>query len=346
MGKTARNVNIATRSHGFSASAGLGLRAMMLVLVFGLAGLVLAGCDPQNQTPAGVSMETRVDRKPWGSGQRAGEVLLTRHYRIYTTVRDDRLLNILPGFMEAAYDTYTEVTGLSPDGTVGPMPMYMMGTRGDWESLNATQFGRDSGPSVVIENGGYTYKGVTVCYDIGGMATLSVASHEGLHQFLHHRLKDRIPLWAEEGLATTCEGFITEDGFVRFMPDKNVLRIIDLHNALAGGEWIGLEELLTTNTPEQAAKGPGRSLGFYGQLYALCYFLRTHEQYKPRWEAMIRDASEGRYHEVLSPFEQRLAKSRRRSQVGLPIFRHYITEDLEGFEAEYREFAEKLARRK
>jgi len=303
---------------------------------------MFAGCAPEAPEPAGppfVSLSAPYHSRAWSTPYGRGQELLTRHYRIYTTVRDAELLAILPGFMEAAHRNYLHICRQPNGDGAEVMPMYLLATRTEWEALTVKRFGR-RGPAGVIEDGGYTYKGVTVCWEIGRTATLSVASHEGMHQYLYHTLRDRLPLWAEEGLATTAEGFVLDRGRIRFTPDHNLMRLSDLRTAILSGHWRKLSALLTTNTLAVARGGSvEKTVGYYGQLYALMRFLRENERYAPKWQAMFDDARTGRLRERLSPPQQARHRLRYDPDIAMRLFRQYVTEDLEGFEREFYAYA-------
>lgn len=304
------------------------------------------GCEPKTtETPPAEtytrSLSVPFQSRQWDTPFGQGQIITTRHYFIHTSVRDSTLLAILPGFMEAAYRNYSDI--LRWEVTLdGHLPMYMLASRGEWEAMTIHRFG-DSGPARMIENGGYTYKGVTVCWAIRGTGSLSVASHEGMHQLLHYTLKNRLPLWAEEGLATTSEGFVLDRGTVRFTPDQNLMRLSDLRNAIINDTWLDVPTLLTTNTISIAREGKqAKTVGYYGQLYALMCFLRHDETYSPRWRTMLQAARDGTFDDVLTPGQMKLPGAYYTRFLGRKLFEHYITDDLEVFEAEFLRYARRL----
>lgn len=310
--------------------------------------LAVLGCEPKTSAtqPAPTfsrSLSTPFHSVAWKTPFGQGQKMTTQHYHIYTTTRDSSLLATLPGFMEAAYQNYLDIVQENISSEK-PLPMYMLASRTEWEAMTINRFGQ-AGPARVIENGGYTFQGVTVCWAIGRTSTLSVASHEGMHQFLYHALKNRLPLWAEEGLATTAEGFVLDRGTVRFTPDQNLMRLSDLRTTILRGTWLDLPTLLTTNTADVARKGEqSRTVGYYGQLYALCSFLRHSEIYGPKWHAMLQAAREGTFHDVLSGGEMQIQGTFYYRLVGRKLFKHYITDDLDAFEAEFLRYARKLVK--
>ena len=309
------------------------------LFLFAILGVVLGGCgETPEATEINITRSTRVPVQTlvWGNESMGGKQLVSKHYRIYTTV-NGAMLKTLPGFLEAAYDNYLTITQLPDASHAEKMPVYMMATRNQWAALSDSKFGMRNSPAVIIDTGGYSYRGTNVCWNIGGTATYSVASHEGMHQFLYHRLKSKLPLWAEEGLATTAEDFVMGRGTVTFTPDKNLTRMGNLQKAIINGLWIPLDELLTTNTRKVAVGGgQDQVLGYYGQLYALTNFLRQSKTYGPGWYRMFQDAQLGKM--------KRVRRNPRTKRAGRypGVFAHYITDDFDAFEKEYLRYARKM----
>lgn len=312
-----------------------------------------AGC----QTPAPVStapstpLSTRFQTRAWDSGGNTpGKELVSDHYRIYTTAASQEILSWMPGFMEAAFDNYASIMQLPPQAGGQPMPVYMMGTRQEWAALTRSIVGSQWGLYSAIQAGGYCYKGVCVFWDMGGMGTMSVASHEGMHQLLHNRMKDPLPMWMEEGLTTMAEGYQVDGASVQFTPQRNPARFTDLRNALVNDWWIPLDKLLPMDGGDATQLGtPERAVGYYGQIWALGQFLRSDPAYGPKRLKMLADAQAGRFHEAmkLSPqqFENLRQQGRRYNQAAsTPLFKYYLDEDLAGFDRKYKAFARKLAK--
>ena len=89
---------------------------------------------------------------------------------------------------------FWELTGLEESYDYSEMlPMYILATREQWKSLSKHRFGDQADIVSNITAGGYSIKGVSAFWDIGFVPTLSVAGHEGLHQFFYFRLQHRIP---------------------------------------------------------------------------------------------------------------------------------------------------------
>jgi hypothetical protein len=306
-----------------------------------LLGAVMIGCDGK-QPDRGASLVTRTETRVWDTPHGPGQEIVTDHYRIFTNATSARLVRTLPGFMEAAYDHYQKLTGLI--GRAEGLNMYMLASRADWVSLTRGRMGPAAEPLLSLEAGGYTIGGVTVCWDIGGLATWSVAAHEGMHQFLHMHLRNRLPAWADEGLATNSEGFVLQGDTVRFDATRNVARITDLRQAIIGDQWRPLEELLGTRSARAIAGQRKSALGYYGQLWALVHFLGGHEIHAAALRRLLADAQAGRFAQVVPASHLRLGGEAYDRVVGVTLFRHYITTDLEAFEREYRAHARALAK--
>jgi len=311
-------------------------------LIIALLAVCLAGCDGPGP-PAGVAMVTDARRDTWQSG----EVIRTPHYRIFSTVTEPILKQNLPGFMEAAYDNYLSLTGLSANDPDDPLDMYVLGTRSEWASLTEHRLQEHSKLYLQLEAGGYCLNGVCVLWDIGPMSTMSVASHEGLHQFFWHNLAHRIPMWAEEGLCATAEGLDIYENTVRFTPEKNVQRYTDLRKAIINGYWVKLEKLLPMDAGDAISGKPHRATGYYGQVWSLVLYIRSRPDYRNGFYRMLQDAREGRLHEAAGLTGQDMVQMHHNGRdynkrVSERLFRHYITDDLAGFKQGWLRFAQEL----
>jgi len=339
-----------TRMKLFSMNISLTLnRNLIIPAVLAVA----AGCaGPGQADQVATPLRIQFRSSSWDAGEGIGRELTSTHYRIYTTATRPEIVDYLPGFMEAAHRNYLAITGLEANPPGEPMSVYMMGTRQEWAGLTRSIVGGQWEIYASISAGGFCYKGVCVFWDIGGLASLSVASHEGLHQFLSHRVKENLPLWMEEGLATLAEGYDVDGATVRFTPERNISRFTDLRKALVNDWWIPLEKLLQMDGGDAVQLGaPERAVGYYGQLWALAQFLRTDPQFAPGRRRLIADAEAGRLAESLSRTDGSLARQlggtrSYNRQVALPLFKRYISDDLKGFETRYKAFAMKLARLK
>ena len=289
-----------------------------------------------------------VEKEPWDADGARGLAIYSERHRIFTTSSNRLLVEYLPGFMAAAHDNYLVLTGLSDRPLPKRMPIYLMGTREQWASLTRSIFGTRARMPLSIEAGGYCHKGVCVFWDIGGLGTLSVSAHEGLHQFLHHRMKNQLPMWLEEGLCASAEGYEIFEDTVRFTPTDNASRLSNLRKAIVQDYWIPADKLLPMDAGDVIGGFTEKAVGYYGQLWALVGFLRSRDDYRAGLARLIADAEAGRLHVAMKLPADALPKLRRRGRaynrtVSQPLFRYYITDDLATFEREYRAFAMKFA---
>jgi hypothetical protein len=307
--------------------------------------LTLVGCR-QASLDTGKDLRIAVQELPW---EGTGKQIVTAHYQIFTTSTNRQLMSAVPGFMEAAYENYLRLTGL-PDAPIPAMPIYLMAGRNQWATLTKSVVGSQAPIYMSIQAGGYCYNKVCVFWDIGGLGTLSVASHEGLHQFLAYRMKNQLPMWLEEGLCTQAEGYQLFNNRVTFTPVDNVLRHGDLRGAIMGDRWITLPKLLSMDAGDAVTGKAEFAVGYYGQLWSLVMFIRSDKTYRQGFTRLLADAQAGELnHAVDAPAEamanlQRLGRLYNRV-LSEGLFRHYICDDLDRFEREYRAFSERLIQR-
>jgi len=263
------------------------MRNFFQIFILGVLAVVLCGCgggkiadasgrfsliDYLKNVPAVVSV------KDWDSPYGKGLVVETAHYRLFTTLADPLMLGQAPGFLESAYGAYQSQMP-DPVETAEPFITYLFAERGQWE-----RFTRDFTPGnaevyLKIQKGAYALKGVCVAYNIGRQQTFSVLGHEGWHQFNERHFKYRLPSWLDEGIATLFETCRYDQGRFLFEPERNLMRLGTLKQALAEKKLIPLEQLIALN-PGQVLDGWGTdgdaAAAFYAQNYALVRFLREN----------------------------------------------------------------------
>ena len=312
------------------------------------AAWCVLGCQKPPER-ADEPLATQVQRIPWDNPRGHGLQLVTANYRIFTTANNQNIVSILPGFMEASYRNYLRILNLREKPGSKRMPIYVFGTREEWAALTRSVLGEHAGKPLMIESGGYCYKDVCVLWEIGGLGTLLVAAHEGMHQFLHHRLADQLPMWLEEGLCTQAEGYEVEGRRVRFSPKLNISRNVDLEQAIVRRFWIPIDRLLPMDSGDAIGPYVERAVGYYGQLWALVQFIRSDQHYSAGLDRLLRDAEAGSLNEALGVPRGALQELRLRGRVynqtvSEPLFRHYICDDLKAFEKRFKHFATKLAK--
>jgi len=326
---------------------------ILTLLALALSGCNLGGDGGQgngldfDDVPA-YSLAVTADRKPWTHPAGVGEVVTTSHYRIFTSANNPNLTNALPGFLEAAYTHYQELTHLPADADAKPMDVYMLASREQWVHLTKHIFGEKTS-ALSIGAGGYCVRGIGVYWDLRRRSTLSIAAHEGLHQFLYHHMLHRLPTCIEEGLATLAEGFhvFNKDNTVAFPPWHNPSRRGTLRTALVNHRWIPARKLLVMTTGDTMKGTTSDTLEWYAQAWALAMFLRTSEDYSEGFFHMLADGRDGVFHRALglplTGFDKIQMRGGTHSRtVATALFKHYITPDLDTFERRYVAFSRKL----
>lgn len=311
-----------------------------------LMAALFAGCHqvPQRR---GFGLTVTNESNSWNTTHTQGQEIVTDHYQIFTTVKRRPLINYLPGYMEAAYKNYLDMTGLE-DRTNEPLRvMYVMADREQWAALTEARLKRYSKVFLGITAGGYCYAGVCALWDIGTRSTLSVASHEGLHQFFDFRLTDSLPMWLEEGLCTQAEGHSIEGQTVVFTPKYNPSRLNSLRNAIVNQHWIPTRELLPLDGGDVVGQSNDKAVGYYGQVWALSLFLQSRPDYHNGMKRLISDAQNGKLHQAMKMSRRKFQQLRKAGRAynrvaSAPLFEHYISSDLETFDSEFKAFAREL----
>lgn len=324
---------------------------MCMVVVAGL--VTAAGCRnaaaPATAPAVARPLAHPARETPWSFGGVRGRQLTSRHYQVLTTTARRGVGTNIVGFLEAARAYYVDLTGLEAVEPVDgeKLVVYLFQTRPEWAALTERITGQSRETVLKVRAGGYCYRGVCVFWDIGTMATYSVAAHEGLHQFLHHATRHPLPHWAEEGLAVLAEGFRIDGGVVTFEPSENVLRVNTLRNALLGDRWRSAERLTAMTSMQNLDERPFTGGDYYAQLWAMLLLIRSDPAYTAGLHRMCRDAADGTLAETLGISALAYRRLRRdpaayAAAIGPQAFKHYIDSDPERFERRYVAFAREL----
>jgi len=306
----------------------------MLVTAAGL------GCVSVPQPPVAVQ------RSEWtpASGI-SGLRLQTEHFDLYVTAKDQLLLEYLPPFLETTFAGYHKL--VSPPGEVQKrLAIYLFENRGQWAAFTR-RFAPARAPVYLhIKAGGYVDQATatTVVWDLGRDRTLSLVAHEGMHQYFAAYFPNPVVAWLNEGLATQWESFDLKGPRPVFTPRRNYHRANSLREALHGSEgWTPLERLLAMHAGHAVVQTGQTTRGYYAQVWALVLFLRegNNRAYADKFAQLLVDVGTQRLNIAVKAYRAVTPDSG-----GIPhgevIFRRYISEDLDGFEAEYRAFAERL----
>jgi hypothetical protein len=263
------------------------------------------------------------------------------------------LARALPGFLEAARLHYLDLTGLEDRPAEGAMNVYVLSSWKQWAQVTRQWLPAGLARKVLtIRAGGYFHPrvagGACVYWNVGGSGAYSLAGHEGLHQFLYHRLEQAIPKWLEESLCTLTEGMDLSESRVRFDPAKNPSRRKALRRVLSQNRWIPLAQLVKMDAGDALSHDPDRPLGFYAQLWSLGLYLRSQPRWRQGLEELLQDAQAGRMHEKLGLSGEdfrRIAQHPRNYNrfVGGRVIGAYFRSDPDKLEADWKRYARQLA---
>ena len=326
--------------------------------------LLLAACSPSlNDSPASPGAVARPEpappepaqlilgEEPWTFETAPGRMVRTPNYALYTTLPPGRLADRMPAFLEKALFHYTsEIADLPKPAS--PLETYLLATRPQWNKLTQKLLGDEAGPFLKIDRGGFSHRGRGVFYDLGPINdTLTIAAHEGWHQYVQTTFRQALPVWLDEGVATYMEGFrpSPDDPAVPvFMPWANLERYETLRFTNARGRLIPLDELLKTTPQALLEKDEWAPLRYYAEVWGLIQFLREGEGgiYEKNLSALLRDTALGHADRVI---EDRLgrpaATAFRTRRDGVVVFTAYINPDLTLVDAQFRKFVDEITQR-
>lgn len=315
---------------------------------------VLAGCETQ-EAKSGFEVPSELKstlqpatvvlaKDPWTFESTPGVAVTTRHYRIHLSGDQPALVGRLPIFAEGALLNYrTSLTALpAPEAR---METFVLANRNEWVRCIQMIWGAKAEPYLTIQRGGITAGGKSVLYDIGPRDTLTLAAHEGWHQYAQSTFQQQLPVWMDEGIATFMEGFRTEPGTNRFifLPWANLERFDRLREAASADGLMTLRELMESSPSSQLAGGD--ALTWYAQVWALVHWLNEGDASSRRagLQSMIQDAAEGqliaRVEEKLGP---RSAVYVRQKRPGPELFNTYFPGTVDAANDSYQAFIRKV----
>ena len=289
--------------------------------------------------------KVEVWENPYGSGLE----LSTDHYRICTTLLEPLMLRSVPGFLEAAHESYNDQLPQRIE-TVLKFDVYLFADRQQWEDFTRSFAGEQASIFCKIKTGAYYLNGACVVYDIGRSRTLAALGHEGWHQFNSRHFKYRLPSWLDEGVAMLFEESVCEQGTFRFVPEVNIQRLGALSTTLNTGGQMPLSDLVTTSPGQVIATDQTKAvLAFYSQSYALVRFLREAGggKYLAGYQQMLWDGLSGQW--PLDEAARHTAEDRNLPRtvdwnrlVGAALFARYIGDDFDRLEREYATYCHRI----
>ncbi|MEE2719121.1 MAG: hypothetical protein VX727_04985, partial [Planctomycetota bacterium] len=230
--------------------------------LFGFILIALTGCaepyshtmhtdgpssEPTNRSWSMSEEGTWSSVQPWNFMGVKGQLIETPNWEIYTTIDNERFVEFLPNFYEAALEHYRTVFGELPPPP-HPMATYLFGDRRQWKNKTRMMLPELASSFEGLGRGGFTADGVAVLYDIDNSMwdrdTLALSAHEGWHQYAQTTFQQQLPPWLDEGIATLMEGFRSRRGTFHFSLDSNRERSYRLRTARRSDAMIPLRELL------------------------------------------------------------------------------------------------------
>lgn len=309
--------------------------------------LVASGCASSRNQLGGLREPAPTYAEPWSFQGTPGRKLVTRHYVIYTTLKDDEVVAGVAQVMEGALSQYRRLAPeVAPSGQ--PMVCYLFQTRDQWAAFTQSRTGADAAIYLQINRGGYTVRDWYVAYFIGDLGTFSVAAHEGFHQYVARHFRSRLPPFLEEGLACMFEEVHwASAGRGPWLPRWNFAanrsRAVGLRNAYEGGYLLPLPTLAAMHAGQVVDQRPEQIAAFYAQSWAFARFLWDAEggRYRPALRRILTDAARGTLH----PDDRTL-----RTDDGLwdpdsarPLLEHYLGDDLEKLDDAFRRYVHRVA---
>ncbi|UCD28494.1 MAG: hypothetical protein JSV03_15655 [Planctomycetota bacterium] len=272
-----------------------------------------------------------------------GVQLLTDHYDMRVTAKDELLRSYLPGFMETTFAKYCELMPPAGNNT-DQLVIYLFDNRREWVNFTRIFAPQQAYTYLHIQSGGYTdYPSATaVIFDLGRDRTLSLMAHECFHQYVARYFPEPMPAWLNEGLATQWEAFDLKGDQPIYTPRKNYIRTNNLREALYHG-FIPWSEFLGMNAGHAVRKTGKDVRTYYAQVWSLILYLRegSDGMYADRLAVLLADAGTERQSIAIRAYRAATEGSENMSD-GEALFRQYITDDFDTFTADYREYVRQL----
>ncbi len=307
------------------------------------AAMAAAGCGPTVNVPS-----FQLAQEEWAFHDVEGKRLVTDHFDIRTTLKDEQMVDVLPTFLETCRARCVQMVRPKAE-SAERLAVYVFNTRAEWEAFTV-QFAPDRARLYRnIQSGGFTDQptATSVLYSIGRDRTLAVAAHESWHQYAARHLPAPMPAWMNEGLATQMEAFDLYGGAPVFTPRKNYFRRNHLRAALTAKDkgLLDLPELLRMHAGDVFGT-PGRSTEiYYAQIWSVVLFLMEgpNRTYTRGFRSLLDEAGSDAMRVAVNAYSVATPGTAGMS-TGELVFRKYITDDLAQFAAEYVAFARDLVR--
>lgn len=260
-----------------------------------IALLALLSCRSVQKLPVTVSVPVSVST--WSGEGLSGRRFTTDHFDIVSTLRDKKLEDALPGFLEATYRQYVKI--IPPAiGSERRLTTFIFGSRREWDRFTKRRFASRHSVYARIRAGGFTEFDTSVSFYTSRSATLATLAHEGWHQYLGANFSAPIPAWLNEGFACYHEAVDFAASAPRFTPQRNSFRTNSLRDALQRDQLLPLTEIIETDAGHIIAHNhSGVTQVYYGQAWALVTFLRygADGQYAAGLQRMFDHIADGTF---------------------------------------------------
>ena len=306
------------------------------VLCVAVAIGCLAGCAASTPSvPEGPAAKAGVRIEPAMFGGVPSSRAVTAHYLIDTTLDDPDMVQNVAQVMEGALAQYRKLAPGVPQSP-DPLKCFVFATRNQWAQFTQANTGDDAKIYLRINRGGYAVRDWYVAYYIGDRETLSVAAHEGFHQWVGRHFRRRPPPFLEEGLATLFEYVAWEGDLPRWRWDINPARRGGLERALQNGFLMPLPELVTMHAGQVVTQQLWKVETFYAQAWAFARFLYDGQggKYRPALQRMLADLAAAATPNTGGPLPQGYWDPRS----ARPMLEHYLGEPLTEVDKEYQAF--------
>jgi hypothetical protein len=305
--------------------------------------LGLTGCNFGAPQLSGPSAPAVTHSEPWAYNDDPGVLIHTEHYDIYTTIADPDVRRRLADVMEGALGEYQRVAPGVPLSSQ-PMDCFFFRTREEWVDFTRRRTGVESYIYLQINRGGYTKNDWYAGFWLGSIAgTMSVAAHEGWHQFAYRNFKGRLPPFLEEGIATMYEDLQWEDDLPRWNLAQNHSRLISLRNAMQGNYLYPLRQLSAMHAGMVVAGAEAGTEAFYGQSWAFASFLWSGEdgKYRPALRRLLSDIADGSVYDPSGAYKDKSMPWN--PAAAQPMLERYLGLSFDQIDAEYKSYIKSIA---
>jgi hypothetical protein len=273
------------------------------------------------------------DSGRWDFLGHKGRRITTEHFEIRTTATDPRILDALPGLLEASLKDLQMLTpNLQPPAS--PFITYLLADKRQWRNAVRIVVPGMADQLHNLGRGGFTIRGVAVLYDIDPPGrcrdTLALAAHEAWHQVTQRVFIDQLPVWLEEGLATRMEGLRIDATGVEPDPDSNPERKRRLRSLVYRDRLLPMREFIADDPYAALQRSREALLDYYAQAWALATFLlEADPAIRAGVGSLLSDARTGRMQQKLRRAPSHLTRDEQ-------IMITWIEPDIDALDARFK----------